>query len=337
MKDSFGREIDYLRISVTDRCNLRCVYCMPQEEIHRIPQEEILSYEEIEMAAAVFAGLGISRIKLTGGEPLLRRDLPVLIDKLKHIQGIRNVTLTTNGTLLKDQIGGLTEAGLDGVNISIDSLDPKEYARITRGGCLDEALEGLRAACSQKGLLVKVNCVSFMEEEKGFCKRVKDLGGLAKSYAIPVRFIEMMPIGYGRDFQDPGEERVRRILEGEYGPLSSCEEILGNGPCRYHRIPGSDGKIGFISAVSHQFCASCNRVRLTSRGYLKTCLQYEQGADLKRILRQEKDKKEISKELEVAVRRAVMEKPRAHVFGKNSSLEQKTGTLETHTMSQIGG
>lgn len=337
MKDSFGREIDYLRISVTDRCNLRCVYCMPEEGVCPVSHEDILSYEEIEELTEIFSGLGISKIKLTGGEPLVRRNLPVLVRKLKQLPGIKNVTLTTNGILLKEQLPALMEAGLDGVNISIDSLNEQEYARFTRGGCLSRALEGLEAACSRKGLGVKVNCVSFWEEENSFYERVKALGGLAGNYPVSVRFIEMMPIGYGRKFQNPGEKMVRDVLEKEYGPLKPYGGKLGNGPCQYYTLSGFAGKIGFISAVSHQFCSSCNRVRLTAAGYLKTCLQYEQGVDLKRILRQNEEKTEIRKKLETAICRAVREKPRAHVFGEGNSLEQNTERLETHTMSQIGG
>ena len=206
MLDRFGREIEYIRVSVTDRCNLRCTYCMPEEGVPPVPHAEILTFDEIERFCRIAAGLGISRIKLTGGEPLVRRGLPVLIGKLKRIPGVKQVTLTTNGTLLKEQIGSLTAAGLDAVNISLDTLDEERYRQVTRGGILDHVLEGLDAALAYPGLPVKINCVPL---EDGTEEDLLRLAGLAEDRPVDVRFIEMMPIGYGRKFQNPGEKMVR--------------------------------------------------------------------------------------------------------------------------------
>ena len=212
MRDRFGRTIDYMRVSVTDRCNLRCVYCMPAEGVASVPHEQILTFDEIARVCRVGAELGIRRIKLTGGEPLVRRGLPELVGMLKGITGIEQVTLTTNGTLLKEQINGLVSNGLDAVNISIDTLHPERYREITRGGSVEKALEGLDAAAAVPGLSVKVNCVPLKvtgsnltgsngtEEDEEYIR----LALLAKEGKADVRFIEMMPIGLGKHFAGRG-------------------------------------------------------------------------------------------------------------------------------------
>ena len=194
MNDQYGRRIDYMRVSVTDRCNLRCVYCMPGEGFSFLPHEDILSFEEIERVCRIGVRLGITKIKLTGGEPLVRRGIPDLVGKLKGIPGIDEVTLTTNGILLKEQINELVSNGLASVNISIDTLDERRYFRMTRGGDIKKALEGMESALKYPDLKVKVNCVPFCEED------CISLALLAKKRKIDVRFIEMMPIGNGKNF-----------------------------------------------------------------------------------------------------------------------------------------
>ena len=339
MRDRFGRTIDYMRVSVTDRCNLRCVYCMPAEGVASVPHEQILTFDEIARICGIGAELGIRRIKLTGGEPLVRRDLPELVGMLKGITGIEQVTLTTNGTLLKEQINGLVSCGLDAVNISIDTLDPERYREVTRGGSVEKALEGLDAAAAVPGLSVKVNCVPLKATGSNLKEYIR-LALLAKEGKADVRFIEMMPIGLGKHFAGRGGDEILGILEKVYGKAESCTGRLGNGPAEYVQFPGFRRRIGFISAVSHQFCGRCNRVRLTSEGYLKPCLQYESGTDLKTLLRGGAGDPEIK----AAMEKAFYEKPAHHQFGVNGQPgENSQGkscaeeTLETKEMSRIGG
>ena len=324
MRDQYGRTIDYMRISLTDRCNLRCIYCMPEEGICQIPREEILGQDEIIKICRLAGELGISRIKLTGGEPLVRKICVPLVRELKALPGIQQVTLTTNGILLKEQLPGLMEAGLDALNISLDTLEAENFRRITRRDELDRTLEGLEAALSYPSLKVKINCVPTFQTDQ----ELLQVAALARENPLHVRFIEMMPIGLGKDFTARDENSVKEILEKTYGSLTPVSEVLGNGPCHYYTLGDFKGKIGFISALSHKFCNQCNRVRLTSTGYLKGCLQFENGVDLKALLRNG-DSDEILKN---ALQKAIFEKPAGHNFQ-----EKKNGREESHIMSQIGG
>lgn len=338
MKDQFGREINYMRVSVTDRCNLRCVYCMPEEGVACVSHKEILTYDEIARICRIGAQLGISRIKLTGGEPLVRRGLPQLLGMLKAIPGIEQVTLTTNGILLKENIKDLAANGLDAVNISIDTLDPAQYHEITRRGELREALDGLDAALACPALKVKINCVPLKEMPAETYVR---LAAMARDREVDIRFIEMMPIGLGKNFSGVSGEEVYKVLRKNFRDAELCTGKFGNGPAVYVRFPGFKGKIGFIDAVTHRFCSSCNRIRLTSEGRLKLCLQYESGTDLKKLLRGGADDEEIRRTMS----EAVCEKPACHHFshecsdaemGADESSKYK-GKFETRDMSQIGG
>lgn len=332
MNDCWGRTIDYLRISVTDRCNLRCVYCMPENGVVSLAHKDILTYEEIVRIVKVCAGLGIKKVKLTGGEPLVRKDLARLVSWLKALDGIESVTLTTNGILLKSQLKELVNAGLDGVNISLDTLDPNAYKRITRQGDLETALAGLNAALSYaESLTVKVNCVPLNNDPGN----LSAMAGLAKSLPVHVRFIEMMPMGLGQNFAFTGEDEILGILEKAYGKAVAFNEPLGNGPCHYYSFPGFCGKVGFISAMSHKFCSRCNRVRLSADGFLKTCLQYDSGCDLKALIRSGCDDPGLAR----AIIRAIDHKPKDHHFGQApSDMEPaKADKDETLSMFQIGG
>ena len=322
MIDGKGRNIDYLRISVTDRCNLRCVYCMPEEGVEWMPHTGILSYEDILRLCRIFAELGVTKFKLTGGEPLARRGLEVLVAGLKEIPATQSVTLTTNGVLLAEQLPKLVDAGLDGVNISLDTLDRERYAAITRRDVLPDALRGLEAALAVPELNVKLNCVPIGDHPEDWVA----LAGLARESRLAVRFIELMPIGIGRDLGPCTEEQVRKAVEEVYGTMAPYEGVLGNGPCSYVSLPGFAGKIGFISAMSHKFCRSCNRVRLTASGFLKTCLQYETGVDLAPLLRESDER------LRDAAVEAIRSKPAAHQFG-----ETLICGGEAHRMNEIGG
>ena len=324
MKDRFGREIDYLRISITDRCNLRCVYCMPEKGIVQIPHEEILTYDEIARICRCMVGLGIRKIKLTGGEPLIRRKCATLVQMLKELPGIEKVTLTTNGILLSEQMADLAEAGIDDINISLDTLDAVSFARVTRRESLNQVLEGIEAALQYPQIGLKINCVPVLEDPENLVS----VAGLAKKYPLHVRFIEMMPIGYGREFQFRGEEEICQILEKAYGTMTPVTERYGNGPCHYYRIEGFQGKIGFISAMTHKFCDQCNRVRMTAEGFLKACLQYQTGTDLKGLMRSGCSDEELTE----AIQKVIWEKPVSHHFTSAEVDED-----EARLMSQIGG
>lgn len=328
MTDRLGRNIDYIRISVTDRCNLRCVYCMPEEGVSDIPHGEILRFDEILRLVRVLAEQGISRVKLTGGEPLVRKGLPSLIREIKGIEGIDNVTLTTNGVLLEELLEPLEEAGVDAITVSLDTLDPDTYLGVTRRDQLPRVLRGLKLALLRGGVPIKINCVPV----NGMNEDVFKLAELAREHRISVRFIEMMPIGNGREFPFVEGDELKSSLEERFGPLTPSFDVKGNGPCRYYRAEGFAGTFGFISAVSHKFCGSCNRVRLTAEGFLKTCLQYDYGVDLKIMLRGDRSDEEICE----AIRDAVYMKAAEHSFQTSEICGDLPGE-EYRGMSQIGG
>ena len=311
---------------MTDRCNLRCIYCMPKEGIRLTGRENILQEPEIIRVCRVMAELGIKKIKITGGEPLVRPRMPGLIHQIKAIPGIEKVTLTTNGILLKKQIKELAEAGLDSLNISLDTLDREGFLKITRRDFLDDTLAGIKEAMKYPNVQLKINCVPLGIEEQNLC----EIAEFACKYPVHVRFIEMMPIGYGSFFTGMSQEKIVSFLEERFGRLVPYEgEPLGNGPCKYYIVKGFQGKIGFISAISHKFCSECNRIRLTSQGYLKTCLQYTAGRDLREVLRNggtDEELKEIIKE-------ALSEKPDGHHFREKA----KEDDTESLCMAQIGG
>lgn len=329
MIDRCGRNIDYLRISVTDRCNLRCIYCMPEEGVQHVERSLILQEEEILRICRVMAELGIRKIKLTGGEPLVRPRMPQLVEKLKNMPGIEKVTLTTNGVLLKDQMSDFARAGLDGLNISLDTLDEVCSRRITRRDELDRTLEGISEVLKYPEISLKINCVPLGIPEQDLCR----VAFLARDYKVHVRFIEMMPIGMGKEFHGVSEEELLRILREKLPRFSPyVGEPLGNGPCHYYDVDGFSGKIGFISAVSHKFCGECNRIRLTSQGFLKTCLQYAAGRDLREVIRGGGS----DEVLKAVILEALAEKPDGHVFGGGLE-KQKDDKTEKLCMAQIGG
>ena len=332
-KDSYGRQITYMRISVTDRCNLRCIYCMPADGIRQTTHKEILTFDEIVRIARIGAGKGISRIKITGGEPLVRKNVAALIRMLKAVPGIEQVTLTTNGALLTEQIDSLVKSGLDAVNISLDTVDEVLYKKITRCGDLASVLQGIKKACSYPGLTVKLNCVPLGKMED---TQILQLVRFASETGVCVRFIEMMPVGLGKYCGGRSQEELRKLLEREYGKAKREEGSFGNGPAVYYRFEKLKEKVGFISAVSHQFCDSCNRVRVTAQGYLKTCLQYSTGVDLKSLLRSGAPDSEVEK----AFFRAIAEKPLCHHFTEKENVEehiQEQELIEQKGMSEIGG
>ena len=323
MIDHNGRKIDYLRISVTDRCNLRCRYCMPPGEVAGVSSREILTLEEIARVASVLARMGLKKVRLTGGEPLLRRNVTGLIRQLHETEGIEQLALTTNGTLLKALLPELIDCGLNAINISLDTLDPCIYRRITGSDGLGTVLGGLDAAYD-RGLRVGLNCVPCRELNPGEPVR---LANIARDRAIDVRFIELMPIGQGRLFNGIPSEEILEGLSAAYGtprPLP-CS---GEGPARYYAYDGFRGRVGFISPITHRFCADCNRLRLTSEGWLKLCLYYSEGIDLRKLLRSGAS----DAELAASIVQALKHKPREHGFGRRD-----TPAAERHRMNQIGG
>ena len=323
MLDKNGREIDYMRISVTDRCNLRCIYCMPENGVCHMQHEQILSYEEILRVIRIMAGLGIKYLRLTGGEPMVRKGCLDLAKRLKGTEGIESISMTTNGILLKDRVHEVKQAGISSLNISIDALDPAVYEGLTRGGDLSQVLCVLRQALDE-GLNVKINTVpvrGINEEE------LTAIARLAREEPIHVRFIELMPVGCGGQIERISSAEVMEKLEAVFGKPAEDKELHGYGPAHYVKYPGFKGSIGFISAVSHEFCENCNRVRLTADGQLKLCLNHTKGLDLREMLRNGRDDKEILE----AVGRAIADKPVRHAFYEPISDQEK------RCMNQIGG
>ena len=317
MTDRFGRNIDYLRLSITDRCNLRCRYCMP-EGVDLVEHRDLLRYEELLSVARAAVSLGITHFKVTGGEPLVRRGCLAFLKELKALPGVETVSLTTNGVLLAPLAEDLAGLGIDGVNVSLDTTDPVEYARITGSDCLPEVLAGI-GACLEAGIPTKLNCV-LLED----CRdRLVPLAELARDRAVDVRFIEQMPIGAGGRGMDA--DTALEILRTRWPDLHPVEERRGFGPAAYYASGALRGRIGFISALSHKFCGDCNRVRLTSTGLLKPCLCYGEGTDLRTILRKTPE------ELPAALAEAVFQKPQAHCFGDPASV------TEQKRMNEIGG
>ena len=325
MFDRYQREIHYLRLSVTDLCNLRCRYCMP-DGVKKLEREAVLTYEEFLRLAALFARCGIDTVRVTGGEPLVRKNVAQLVAGLKETPGIRRVTLTTNAVLLAEQLPALLDAGLDSVNISLDTLRPEVFRQITARDDFAAVQAGLQAAL-ESDLPVKLNCVPQAGVNEG---ELEQLAALAKDNALQVRFIEMMPIGYGAAMPCiSGPELRARFARRwpELAPLSPAQEhALGDGPAVYYTVPGWQGSIGFIAAVHGKFCASCNRVRLTSQGFLRPCLASETGCDLRALLRSGAD----DAQLLAAIRETIWAKPREHHFNDSSM-------PATRGMYRIGG
>jgi cyclic pyranopterin phosphate synthase len=298
--DPFQRSITYLRVSVTDRCNLRCVYCMPEEGVPFLPRREILTLEEIARVVRVAAGMGLRRVRLTGGEPLVRNDIVKLVRWIAETPGIEDVSLTTNGMILDTYAHELADAGLRRVNISLDTLDPERFRAVTRHGDLAAVMEGIAAARDAGLSPIKLNVVVMREVND---QEVAEIARSTLEEDWEVRFIELMPF---MDEQEtciketsvmPGPDgppswgfvptgEVRKQIEEALGPLEPAESATGAGPARCFRLPGAKGLVGFISPLSEQqFCASCNRMRLTAEGRIRPCLLTDHEVDLKETLR----------------------------------------------------
>ena len=331
MFDARGRNIHYLRLSITDRCNLRCRYCMP-DGVEKCGHEDVLTYEEFLRLTRLFAACGIDTVRVTGGEPLVRRDADRLIAGLKAVPGIRKVSLTTNGVLLAGQLPALLAAGLDSVNISLDTLTRETFACITGQDELDAVGQGIDAALAA-GLPVKLNCVPQAGVNEA---ELAALAALAETLPVQVRFIEMMPIGYGAALPCIPAPALLACLRERWPtlyPLNAAESgALGDGPAVYYTAPGWRGSVGFIAAVHGKFCARCNRVRLTSQGFLRPCLASEAGCDLRALLRGGSSDEVLLE----AIRGAIWAKPAEHHFEtKNDGVFNPAGA--TRGMYRIGG
>ena len=329
MIDKYQRKIEYVRISLTDRCNLRCRYCMPEGGIEKLSHGDILTFDEIVRVVQALASLGVRKVRLTGGEPLVRRGIVDLVREIRAVPGIEQVVLTTNGVLLDELAEPLVAAGLSGVNISLDTLRPEAFAEITRRPLyqrVETGIEKLRALGMEN---IKFNCVPIEGVNEA---EIPALVGMARNQAVKVRFIELMPIGCAYDvgYKGVAMDKVRQLIERAYGTMkpAGIKEGAVNGPAVYYRLPGFKGEVGFIDAMEHKFCASCNRVRLTAEGFLKLCLNAKTGLDIRQLLRSGiRDDN-----LRLAIYQAIYHKPEEHFF-----LDKHNEARDSRAMVQVGG
>jgi GTP 3',8-cyclase len=284
LTDPYNRKLNYLRISITDRCNLRCLYCSPRQQAPKLSHNAILSYEEILRLVKIAVELGISKVRITGGEPLVRKGVFEFIRALHQVDGIRDVSLTTNGVLLKGHVDALIAAGLHRINISLDTLKSDKFKKITGVDAFDQVWEGIQQAY-QAGLSpIKINTVAmrhFNDDE------LEDIARLSFAYPFHFRFIEYMPIGFTEEGMDSSlhTPEIKQRLTDQIGALIPVEHQFSDGPAERFRFEGAAGEVGFISAMSHHFCHTCNRLRLTASGQLRSCLLSDHQEDLKTLLR----------------------------------------------------
>lgn len=329
MFDRYQRKIEYVRISLTDRCNLRCRYCMPEEGVEKLQHEDILRFDEIVRIVRALASLGVRKVRLTGGEPLIRRNIVELVREIHAVPGIETIAMTTNGVMLADMAEDLVQAGLTGINISLDTLKAASFTELTRRPFFTRVEDGIEAIAATGLKDVKFNCVPIagVNEEE-----LPDLvARFTRERPWKFRFIELMPIGcaYEAGFTGVPMAEVRSQLEASFGPLRPVLPEHGvHGPAVYYQAAGFAGQIGFIDAMEHQFCSSCNRVRLTAEGFLKLCLNARTGVDLRHLLRSGMS----DEELRQALQQAIYCKPQEHHF-KAASYEEK----DSRAMYQVGG
>ena len=328
LHDQFQRRITYLRMSVTDRCNYRCTYCMPEEGLKALGRYELLTFEELVTIARVFVREGIQKIRITGGEPLLRRDLHLLLQKISALPGLHDLCLTTNGHLLEERVEQLAQAGLQRINVSLDSLQPEKFKSITRGGDLHKVLRGLEKAAQVMPGRVKLNVVvshRFNDDE------VLDFARVTIDPGYTVRFIEQMPMSAMAPWER-GEVlsvvEIRQQIEQTFGLEPVHENGVLSGPASRFRLPGAKGEIGFIGAVTDEFCARCNRIRLTPDGRLRGCLMADGELDLKEAIRTGHDPEESVRNV---LHQVLRTKPDRHYINETYFIRP------LRTMSQIGG
>lgn len=320
MLDSFNRNIEYLRVSLTADCNLRCIYCMPEKGC--VQKNKSLTQIEFWRLIKLICTLGIKKIRLTGGEPLLYPNLPDLIKKIKDLTQIEEVALTTNGILLKNKAEQLKKSGLDSINVSLDCMNKNLFARITRGGDIDNVLNGIDKA-QKAGMKLKINSVILQGINE---QEIIPLADFAQHRKILLRFIELMPINVAQKYLGIEERIILQKLTDVFGKSNLIAE--NNSPAHYYKFAGAEMPIGFISALTHKFCARCNRIRLTSTGFLKPCLHDSRGRDLKILLKEDASDERIVQ----AIKETVYKKPCCHHLNEASFVQK-----ETRSMSLIGG
>jgi len=310
--DGFGRQITYLRLSVTDRCDFRCVYCMA-EDMTFLPKPQILSLDELYQVSSAFVALGVTKIRLTGGEPLVRANLSSLVERLAGLEGLKELTLTTNGARLKQFAAPLKAAGLDRINISLDSLDPQRFHELTRTGHLHHVLDGIRAAQDAGFERIKLNSVILRNRNDD---EVLNLVHFARREQLDLTFIEAMPLGqideHNRAMAYISSDEILEMIQQEFSLTPTLEST--GGPARYYKTPDSTIRIGVISPHSQNFCSTCNRVRLTAEGRLILCLGNEQSVDLRSMMRTHPNDQEYLKD---AILAAIPMKPETHHFNLN--------------------
>lgn len=325
MIDTFNRKINYLRISVTDRCNLRCVYCMPPEGVKQTPHWEILSLEEIRRVVDAASDVGIRKIRITGGEPLVRKNILDLFQYISANPNIDDLSVTTNGILFADMAEDLKKAGLNRVNFSLDSLVADNFKDITRVGKFDDVWRGIQKALELDLHPVKLNVVAVRGVND---QEFADFARLSRELPLHIRFIELMPIGECNPWAVGNfiaAEEIMQRLQQEFGALETEIKVTGSGPAKYYRLPGAKGTIGFITAISEHFCGTCNRLRLTANGQLRPCLYGNQEFDLKTPLRNGVSRQELAE----LIAKAIRHKPNQH--------HMEDGWTDRRVMSQIGG
>jgi GTP 3',8-cyclase len=314
--DDFGRRVRYVRISVTDRCDFRCVYCM-SEEMTFLPRAQVLTLEELGMVARAFVEMGVEKVRLTGGEPLVRRDIGRLVEDIGSLPGLRDFAMTTNGAGLVKHAHRLREAGLKRLNISLDTLDAERFRQLTRTGDLARVLDGIRAAKAAGFERIKLNAVVLKGRNDD---EVVDLVDFARSEGLDISFIEEMPLGDVSDHSRAetfcSSDEVQDLIEQRYPLIPTTESTLG--PSRYFRMGDSDSRVGFISPHSHNFCSTCNRVRVTVEGRLLLCLGNEHSVDLRAVLRRHPGDIDA---LKAAIVEALPLKPERHYFTTDGEVQ----------------
>ena len=323
IKDKYGRKINYLRVSVTDKCNLRCIYCIPENHKDFLDSKDQLTFDEIFRIIKETVALGISKVRITGGEPLVRNDTVDLIGMINRLEGIEEICMTTNGILLYDKLEKLAVNGLNRVNISLDTLNQEKFNLITRGGDLKKVILAIDK-CIEKNIKVKINIV-IMDGINN--DEIIDFVKLTKSKPIDIRFIELMPIGEGRNYKSVSNSDILQKIKNNNLIYTTKESNEIDGPAKYIKLTDGIGRVGFISAMSNCFCNKCNRVRLTPDGFLKQCLNWNTGINLKEEIRKGINDNELNK----IIKDTIYEKPKNHLFKEENKNEDK------RHMYEIGG
>ncbi len=325
MQDKLGRKIEYLRLSITDRCNLRCQYCMGDKDIIFLPREELLTVDEIKSVTEIFSQLGVRKIRVTGGEPLVRRNFREIVEVIDSIPTIEEISITTNGIRLEEELEFLSTKKIHSLNISLDTLKEELYREITGGGEFKKVWKAIEKAIELKFKRIKLNVVLVRGKNDS---EIMDFVKLTEKYPLDVRFIELMPIGMGKEYKPISNDEVKEIISKER-VLTPYNKKIGSGPAVYYKSEKGIGCIGFITPISHNFCEQCNRVRITPEGYLKLCLHWSEGVNIKKMLREGKSKIDIRENIKLAIEN----KPQKHLM-KEKSEDKK---IDKRYMNEIGG